>query len=159
MEFHVGCYPIEDFIVFAQRKDGRWNGMTCGWAQEGELFGRPVLTLYIRKSRYTSLFLEESVRYLVARFEDPELLRYFGTVSGRDEDKMARFGLKVEEKDGVFSISGATEQATIRKMLVADLSKAHYASCDAAEEFREFEDPHLVFVGEIVRPEAQSIQL
>ena len=37
-----------------------WNPMTIGWAQFGVVWGRPVVTVMVRKSRYTHSLMEQA---------------------------------------------------------------------------------------------------
>jgi flavin reductase (DIM6/NTAB) family NADH-FMN oxidoreductase RutF len=71
-----------------------FNAMTIAWGGLGRLWNKPVFYLFVRPSRYTYQFTEReayfSVCYFDARFKTE--INYFGTVSGRDEDKTAKSG-------------------------------------------------------------------
>ena len=76
--------------------DGQPDTMTIGWLSGGVIWGRPILTVYVRPSRYTYSRLEEVGEFTVNVLPpaDSEALQLCGTVSGRDVDKFARTGLK-----------------------------------------------------------------
>lgn len=80
----------------------RMNAMTIGWGGLGVLWGkeRPVVTVYVEKRRHTHSFMEKNDYFTVTAFPKEEkydkALRYLGTVSGRDEDKMKGSGLTVK---------------------------------------------------------------
>ncbi len=77
----------------------KMNSMTIGWGGLGVLWGkeRPVITVYVEKRRYTHSFMEENEYFTVEAFTKnyDSVLKYLGTVSGRNEDKMKGSGLTV----------------------------------------------------------------
>lgn len=77
----------------------KMNAMTIGWGGLGVLWGkdRPVITVYVEKRRYTHSFMEENEYFTVEAFSKnyDSVLKYLGTVSGRNEDKMKGSGLTV----------------------------------------------------------------
>jgi len=76
--------------------DGKPNVMAIGWMTGGIIWGRPILCVFVRPSRYTYSRLEEvgefTVNVLPPEFK--EAVDYCGTVSGRTKDKFAETGLK-----------------------------------------------------------------
>lgn len=77
---------------------GKVNTMTISWGSLGELWGKPVVTVYVSSSRYTHAFMEENDHFTVAFFP-PECrgaLQYLGSHSGRDGDKISASGLTLE---------------------------------------------------------------
>lgn len=77
---------------------GKVNTMTISWGSLGELWGKPVVTVYVSSSRYTHGFMEENDHFTVAFFppESRGALQYLGSHSGRDGDKIAASGLTLE---------------------------------------------------------------
>jgi len=74
---------------------GTPNVMTIGWATLGTIWEKPILTVLVRPSRFTYSLLEEIGDFTV-NVPTPELedvVKYCGTVSGREEDKFARSAL------------------------------------------------------------------
>lgn len=74
------------------------NPMTIGWAQLGVIWGRPTATVYVRHSRHTHALLENS-RYFTLSVPEKdamkEVLRFCGTRSGRDVNKLEAQNLTV----------------------------------------------------------------
>ncbi len=71
-------------------KEGRENVMTISWGNIGFEWGRPIFTVLIRKSRYTSEIIENAEEFTVSiptRSSMREKLAFTGTKSGRDIDK------------------------------------------------------------------------
>ncbi len=74
------------------------NPMTIGWGQVGIVWGLPVFTVYVRKSRYTYECLQavDSFTVSVPRLgELADELKLCGTKSGRDLDKAQACGFSI----------------------------------------------------------------
>ena len=87
------------FLVVEDKK-GRVNVMTIGWAQEGFIWGEPVMTVLVRPSRHTHAMMENAAHFSVCvprRGEMRKELAFCGTKSGREYDKVRACGLKLKE--------------------------------------------------------------
>ncbi len=144
-----------DALALAVGDERKMNAMTIGWGGLGVLWGRerPVVTVYVEKRRHTHSFMEENEYFTVTAFPKEkrydDALRYLGTVSGRDEDKMKGSGLEVR-----FTESGCP--AFEEGRLILECKKIYGAPFDP-EGFgelakREYSDRplHSVYIGEIV---------
>ena len=82
-------------LLVTQGHDGKPNAMTIGWSTVGIVWGKPILTVLVRHSRYTWSRLQENgdftVNILPASRADAATL--CGSKSGRDLDKLAAAGL------------------------------------------------------------------
>lgn len=86
-------------IAFAN--DGtRSNGLTIGWGGIGILWNKPVCTIYIHETRFSRVVFDKADYFSVCLLpeEYKEAIKYYGTVSGRDEDKIANGGLKINDE-------------------------------------------------------------
>ena len=85
-------------IAFAKGK-GRVNGLTIGWGAFGVLWNKPTCTVYIHETRYSREIFDDAGTFSVCWFgpKERDAVKYYGTVSGRDEDKSLHGGLKIEE--------------------------------------------------------------
>lgn len=138
-----------DFVLFAKKKDGTINGMTCGWVTDGILFNKRVKMVFVRKSRYTYEFLQEADYFVTATLSE-KAMQYYGSVSGRDEDKNKKMGTKFEIDGDIFKVVGATDNLFMKKIAVIDFEKADYLDENIKKQFREDTESHVIFVGEIL---------
>lgn len=95
-------FLIEKEGAIALASDGKEvNGLTIGWAGFGVLWGKNCATVYVHKTRYSKHIFDNagyfSICYL--KDEDNNQIKYFGTVSGRDENKIEKCGLTLNGKD------------------------------------------------------------
>ena len=83
------------FLVVKSEVDNRINTMTIGWASLGFMWGKPIMTVMVRKSRFTYQLIEEATSFTVSIPEDDlkGALKFCGTKSGRDFDKFEKCNL------------------------------------------------------------------
>jgi len=82
-------------LLVSQGKQGPPNAMAVGWGQIGIIWGKPIITVFVRPSRYTYKLIEETGDFTV-NIVPPQLkdfFQYCGTVSGRDHDKFREKGI------------------------------------------------------------------
>lgn len=97
---------IEDgWFLITSVKDGKINTMTAASGTLGHMFRKNVAYINIRKERYTHDFVDSSGLLSLCFFdntpENKKMLGYLGRVSGRDEDKIAKFKLTPAFIDGI----------------------------------------------------------
>lgn len=82
-------------LLVSVDEKGTPNVMTIGWATLGIVWGKPILTVFVRPSRFTFGLIDRTGDFTV-NIPPPELAaaaQHCGTVSGRDHDKFAECGL------------------------------------------------------------------
>lgn len=148
MNHIIDKYLEKDFLLFAVKKDGSINAMTCGWATEGILFNKHVFTVYVRRSRYTFEFLEEADDFYIGT-ASAEMIDYFGSVSGRDEDKIVKAGFKTQIKDGILYVEGVSNLKRLKKILALDFKDYIMIDDEINKKYQEDSRGHVAFVGEV----------
>ncbi len=95
---YVDPWSLEKEWAIACAADGReTNGLTIAWGGFGILWNKPTVTVYVHKTRYSKHIFDGAKYFSVCflKAEDRKVLEYFGSVSGRDEDKMAGCGKEI----------------------------------------------------------------
>ncbi len=133
-----------------------FNTMTIGWGGLGTIWGKPVCTVYVRKSRYTYEYLEKNEYFTVSFFDsDREALIYLGSHSGRDGDKVKASGLTPMSVEHGVAFREASATLTCKK-LYKQLMDAEAIPQDIRDRFYSGEDEgnmHYMFIGEVVHAE------
>jgi len=82
-------------LLTSANNEGKINVMTIGWGTIGEIWGMPMFLVFIRPSRFTYGFVEETGDFTVniPPRELRETASFCGSVSGRDHDKFKERGL------------------------------------------------------------------
>lgn len=88
----------KDWFLVTAEKDNKVNMMTASWGGLGIIWNKNVVTIYIRKSRYTNELLKDVDRFSLCILPESckNALAYCGKVSGRNENKIEKSGLTLE---------------------------------------------------------------
>lgn len=143
-----------DGLLLAAGSRQGMNAMTIGWGQLGTLWGmqRPVVNVYVRKSRYTDQFMAQNDYFTVSGFSKDfsDALRYMGTHSGRDGDKVAASGLHtVFTQKGNPYFREARIVLECKKLYQAPLQTSGMGQV-AKECYEKDTSVHNLYIGEIV---------
>lgn len=136
--------------LLSAAKDGKANTMTVSWGGIGHLWNVPVATVYVRDHRYTYQFTEAADGFSLCFFgeEYREQLTYCGTVSGRDEDKIAHCGFCTLYKDGVPYFAQAQLVLICKKLYAQDMAAECALSPIVTKQYPE-NDYHRMYIGQI----------
>lgn len=85
----------KDWMLITAGDAQKYNMMTASWGEVGELWGKHVVTTYVRPERYTDEFIASTHRFTLSFFPDDmkKMLGVMGKESGRSYDKMNFDGL------------------------------------------------------------------
>ncbi len=129
-----------------------FNTMTISWGSMGTLWGRPVVTVYVRPSRYTHDFMEANDYFTVSFFPEEcrQALGILGTKSGRDSDKVAEAGLTPESLENGVTFREASETLVCRKIYKQDLDPDAIPEEIFSKCYAPGVVPHTVYIGEVI---------
>ena len=85
----------EDWMLITAGNEEKFNMMTAGMGGLGVYNGKPIAICFIKPTRYTYQLMETSDTYTFTFYTEAyrEALRYCGSNSGRDADKVKGSGL------------------------------------------------------------------
>ena len=116
-------------VTAGNEKDG-CNTMTASWGGIGCLWGHndPVATIYLRPSRYTKEFVDKEDHFTLCVMDKTfkKQMAYIGSVSGRDEDKIAKTGLTPVYADGTTYFEQAKLVLVCKKMYAQELKEEDF---------------------------------
>ncbi len=140
----------EGFLISAAR-GGRVALMTAGWGLMGILWGKPVVTVYVRPSRYTYDALKAGERFTLSFFprDKADVLRYCGSHSGRECDKLAGSGLKEERIGDYVVYNEANLTFACRKLYMREMDERLVLDKSIIGEYYGEKDVHWSFTGQI----------
>ena len=142
----------EEWALAAATAGGRTNAMTVSWGGIGCLWNQPVAFLFVRPQRYTYQFTEAAEGFALSFFGPGRFrkeLSYFGTVSGRDEDKIAATGLTLLHHKGIPCFAEAETVLLCQKLYAQDLREDCALSELVTSQYPE-KDYHRMYVGRIL---------
>ena len=153
MEFNTDIFAQFDkkWALLCAGSKEHHNTMTISWGGMGTLWGRPVVTVYVKPCRYTYGFMNESDYFTVSFYPEAykKSLAVMGTKSGRDINKDEVSGLTVRPVGQAVTYKEAEATFLCRKIYWQDLVRENIPQ-EEIERFYTTEEPHRMFVGEVV---------
>lgn len=141
----------KDWLLLTAKKDDKVNTMTASWGGVGIMWGKLVAYIFIRPTRYTKEFVDAGTHLSISVLNDShrKILSYFGTVSGRDEDKIGKSGLGISEEDGVPYFSDSEIALICRKLYAQPMDAEFLIDTSIDERWYPKKDWHTMYVVEI----------
>lgn len=141
----------KDWLLVAAEADGKSNAMTASWGGMGVMWGKNVAFLVIRPQRYTKEFIDKSDELTISVFgeEYRKMLTYMGTVSGRDEDKIAKAGLHRFVADGKVFFGDAKVTLFCHKLYAQEMNSESFIDKSCDEKWYAEKDYHTMYIVEI----------
>ena len=142
----------KEWALLMAEKDGKANGMTISWGGMGVLWNKNVVYVFVRDSRFTKEFIDGSDTFSVNFFGGKEMnaLKYFGKVSGRDEDKFETCGFHVNHHKGIGFVDECNFAMVCKKLSETKLLPNQFLDDSIQDTFYSDGDYHTMYVGEVV---------
>lgn len=142
----------EWFLISAGAEES-FNMMTASWGTIGVFWNKPISICFVRPTRHTFNFMEESDVYTLS-FLGPENKKVHGVCgskSGRDTDKIKDTGLKpVITEHGSIAYEQARLVLECKKIYFDDLKPVFFLPDNIDKEFYPEMDYHRMYFGEIL---------
>ncbi len=140
-------------IIVSEAEGKAPNAMTISWGGMGFLWGKNVLNIYVRQSRYTKFLMDESDTFSVCFFEDPKMhstMGYLGQVSGRDEDKIKGARLNIGHRGETPYVDEAKLIFVCKKLSATDIAPEDFIDEKISTSWYADGDYHTMYIGEIL---------
>ncbi len=142
----------KDWMLITAGDKEKFNTMTASWGGVGIMWGKPVATAYIRPQRYTFEFIENGDYYTQSFFDEEyrDALKFCGSTSGRDYDKVKETGLTpvVDDETGAVYFKEAKVVFICKKMYAQFLNEESALTEDVTKWYNG--DYHKMYMSEIV---------
>ena len=148
--------PITKFdkqwaLLTAGNKE-KFNSMTISWGSMGTLWHKPIVTIYVKPTRYTYEFLKESEYFTISFFgnEYQKMLSMMGSVSGRNIDKIKEAILTPKYLENGIIFEEAKETFVCKKMYMDQMNKEKFPKeVLKLYERRNETEAHYLIIGEL----------
>ena len=141
-----------DWMLITAGGKEKFNMMTASWGGIGVLYNKPVAICFINPARYTYQVIENSDTYTLTFYTEAyrDALKYCGSKSGRDEDKVKGSGLTpVETANGAMAFGEAWMIIECKKLVSQSISLD--AINNKEEQSKRASQPmHKMYIGEIL---------
>ncbi len=141
----------KDWAALTAMAEGKVNAMTISWGALGELWGKHVVTVYVRESRYTKTLMDKSEVFSLTFFEEHyrSTLKYLGAASGHNEEKIKSAKLNINIEQEVPFIDQGQFIILCKKICGIPLDPA-YLPEEVRSQYYPDGDPHTMYIGEIL---------
>lgn len=141
-------------LVTAATKD-KVNALTASWGGAGVLWGKNVVYIFIRESRFTKEFIDASDTFSLTFFNKKYKndLKYFGAVSGRQEDKFKESHMHVNYRGGTPYVDEGELVFLCKKMAAVPITDENFTDAEILENWyagKDKDNYHTMYVGEII---------
>lgn len=143
---------MDDWMLITAGQEAQFNMMTASWGGLGHLYGKPVTFCFINPTRYTYRLMENGDTYTLSFYTETyrEALKYCGSNSGRDQDKVKGSGLTpLTTPSGAKAFAEAWMIIECKKLV----SQSFTPEALANEQLREKwagKQLHKMYIGEIL---------
>lgn len=157
------CNPMtmigqEWMLITAGNAERGYNTMTAAWGHLGSIWDipghqghLPTAVIFIRPQRYTKEFVDREEWFTLSVFEENQrkTLTYLGSVSGRNEEKIAKSGLTPVFAEGTTWFEEAKLVLICRKLYHMTLEEAGFVDPVLVERNYPQKDFHEMYIGQI----------
>ena len=144
----------KEWMLITAGDEKKCNTMTASWGGVGIMWSKPVATAYIRDSRFTKEFVDNSDLFTLSFLpeEKREALNICGRVSGRDvEDKWAEAGLHSYYVDGTTAVEEAEMVLVCKKLYAQEMYPECFIETECDTKWYPQADYHTMYIAEIVK--------
>ena len=141
----------KEWLLVTAEKEGKVNTMTASWGGLGVMWGKNVAYIVLRPQRYTKEFVDAGETFSLSVLDEEyrKTLNYLGTVSGRDEDKIAKAGLTVEHEGETPYFGEANTVLVCRKLYAQNYDPACFIDKSCDEKWYPDKDYHTLYIAEV----------
>ena len=148
----------KEWALISAGDKNKCNTMTVSWGGVGVLWGKNVVYIFIRDSRYTKEFIDNGEFFSMSFFDEKyrDALSYCGKESGRNvDDKFKGAGLTPAFRHNIPYPDEANLVLLCRKMAAVPITEDTFIDPQIMPKWYSDNDMHVMYVGEIIEAVAR----
>lgn len=148
----------KEWALISAGDKNKCNTMTVSWGGVGVLWGKNVVYIFIRDSRYTKEFIDNGEFFSMSFFDEKyrDALSYCGKESGRNvDDKFKGAGLTPVFRHNIPYPDEANLVLLCRKMAAVPITEDTFVDPQIMPKWYSDNDMHVMYVGEIIEAVAR----
>ena len=148
----------KEWALISAGDKNKCNTMTVSWGGVGVLWGKNVVYIFIRDSRYTKEFIDNGEFFSMSFFDEKyrDALSYCGKESGRNvDDKFKGAGLTPAFRHNIPYPDEANLVLLCRKMAAVPITEDSFIDPQIMPKWYSDTDMHVMYVGEIIEAVAR----
>ena len=148
----------KEWALISAGDKNKCNTMTVSWGGVGVLWGKNVVYIFIRDSRYTKEFIDNGEFFSMSFFDEKyrDALSYCGKESGRNvDDKFKGAGLTPAFRHNIPYPDEANLVLLCRKMAAVPITEDTFVDPQIMPKWYSDNDMHVMYGGEIIEAVAR----
>ena len=148
----------KEWALISAGDKNKCNTMPVSWGGVGVLWGKNVVYIFIRDSRYTKEFIDNGEFFSMSFFNEKyrDALSYCGKESGRNvDDKFKGAGLTPAFRHNIPYPDEANLVLLCRKMAAVPITEDTFVDPQIMPKWYSDNDMHVMYVGEIIEAVAR----
>ncbi len=153
IEFNPFTKIGKEWMLITASNGEKTNAMTASWGGVGVLWGKETAFCFVRQSRYTKEFIDNSDYFSLTFFDKSykSALKYFGIVSGRKEDKISNAKMNLNYYEKIPFIDEGNLVLCCKKMSATPVLPDQFTDPGIKDTWYKDNDFHTMYTGEIVQ--------
>ncbi|MGC4019456.1 MAG: flavin reductase [Muricomes sp.] len=153
LEFNPFTKIGKEWMLITAGDEKKHNTMTASWGGVGVMWGKNVVSAYIRPQRYTKEFVDANDIFTLSFYDAKykKALSICGSKSGRDCDKEAEAGLTPYYTDGTTAFEEANMILVCKKQYHQTMAQEHFDVPENDEKWYPEQDYHTMYMAEIIK--------
>lgn len=153
LEFQPFTKIGKEWMLITAGDEKKHNTMTASWGGAGVMWGKNIVSAFIRPQRYTNEFVEANDLFTLSFYslEYKKALGVLGAKSGRDVDKIAEVGFTPYYVDGTTAFEEANLIFVCKKQYHQALLPELFDVKENDEKWYPQKDYHIMYMAEIVK--------
>jgi flavin reductase (DIM6/NTAB) family NADH-FMN oxidoreductase RutF len=143
----------KEWMLIAAGNEKKANAMTASWGGFGIMYGKNTAFIVVRPQRYTKEFIDNenalSLNFFDKEYKDT--LNYYGSVSGRDEDKILKSGLTLNFSNGIPYFVEANHILLCKTLVKQPISENSLLDEKLNKIWYPNKDYHMLYITEITK--------
>jgi flavin reductase (DIM6/NTAB) family NADH-FMN oxidoreductase RutF len=143
----------KEWMLITAGDENKVNTMTASWGGLGVMYGKNVAFIVVRPQRYTKEFIDReetfSLSFLDKKYR--EAMNYLGSVSGRNEDKIAKSGLTIDRMDHTPYFNEANQVLICKKLFRQTMEGSSLQNDKLDQTWYPNKDYHILYIAEITK--------
>ncbi len=143
----------KEWMLITAGDEKQANTMTASWGGLGVMWGKNVVFIVVRETRYTKEFIDKNDTFSLTFLKEDyrSALNYLGTVSGRNEEKITKAGLHLSYDDQTPYLSEGDLVLTCKKMSATPITPDQFIDDSIEKTWYKDGNLHTLYIGEITK--------
>jgi flavin reductase (DIM6/NTAB) family NADH-FMN oxidoreductase RutF len=141
----------QEWMLIAAGNEQKANAMTASWGGLGVMYGKNVAFIVVRPQRYTKEFIDRENTFSLNFFDKgyQDTLSYFGSISGRNEDKIASSKLTVQYLDSIPYFNESENVLFCKILAKQTIGERSLVEKELDKTWYPGKDYHMLYIAEI----------